>query len=272
METISYFDNIVDFKFDPDSKSIKMTMPFRWQKDFVEQIPLLHAEIFIPKEFSELAGQELGGLINGIEDPIFVDRSPPDEVVVHYMTPKNRLLNLSEMITNDGMQDDIVEFGLVSMGAVEEEDGKPLPMPVSTGDWSPVMQTSTSGESILVEVQWSPLTIKADEDVTFKLKFIDPESNEEIENVRFDIMLYDPDENHVDASHRSKQTTYTQTYTFDRTGAFTLLITNVNFSGESAEFHLSVVPEFPVGILIATGVMIAGMLALVRYKGPAIKI
>ena len=212
LETISYFDNIVDFKFDPDSKSIKMTMPFRWQKDFVEQIPLLHAEIFIPKAFSELAGQELGGLINGIEDPIFVDRSPPGEVVVHYMTPKNRLLNLSEMITNDGMQDDIVEFGLVSLGAVEEEDGKPLPMPVSTGDWSPVMQTSTSGESILVEVQWSPLTIKADEDVTFKLKFIDPESNEEIDNVRFDIMLYDPDENHVDASHRSKQTTYPNLY------------------------------------------------------------
>ena len=72
--------------------------------------------------------------------------------------------------------------------------------------------------------------------------------------------------------HIDQSRLLTQTYTFDRTGAFTLLITNVNFSGESAEFHLSVVPEFPVGILIATGVMIAGMLALVRYKGPAIKI
>ncbi len=118
----------------------------------------------------------------------------------------------------------------------------------------------------MVEVQWSPLTIRTDEEVTFKLRFEDPETNEEIESVRYDIMLYDPDENHVDTSHRSKQTAETQTYTFDRQGTFTLL-TNVNFSGERAEFQLSVVPEFPVGALIATGVMIAGLLTLARFKG-----
>lgn len=80
-------------------------------------------------------------------------------------------------------------------------------------------------------------------------------------------MLFDPDGNHVNASHRSKQTAETQTYTFDQMGAFKLLLTNVNNSGERSEFQLSVVPEFPVGVLIATGAMIAGMFVLVRFKG-----
>lgn len=274
LETISYFDNIVDFKFDPNRKSITMLMPFNWHEDFVENVSLLHAELFIPKEFTELAKQEFGGLINGIEDPIFVDRSPPDEVVIHYMTPKKRLMNISDRIMQEGTRNDVVEFGLVTKGIVKDDgNGEHIstPEPGSIQEWSPVIETTTSGGSIILQAQWSPISIETDKPVTFKLKFIDPETKEEIENATYTIMFYDPDGNHVDSSHRSKQTDEFQTYIFDRTGSFKLLLTNVNFSGERAEIQLSVIPEFPIGVLFITGAMIAGMLVLVRFKSPTIK-
>jgi hypothetical protein len=268
--TISYFDNILDFKFDQDKKSITMTMPFDWRRDFVGQVQLLHAELFIPKEFSELANQELVGTINGVEDPIFVDRSPADEVVVHYTTPNKRLLTISDMVTQEEMRSDVLEFGLIAKGPPQGDgDGLPSPLP-SPEEWSPVMETATGGGTVLVQVQWSPVTIATEQPVTFRLKFLDPETRQEINDASYDVMLFDPEGTHVDASHRSKQTAETQTYSFERTGTFTLILTNVNLSGERAEFQLSVVPEFPFAVLLVAGSMLAGALALLRFKGSSV--
>lgn len=265
LEVISYFDNIVDFNFDPDTMSIKMLMPFNWDRNFVEQIPLLHAEIFIPKEFSELAGREFVGTINGIEDPIFVDRAPPEEVVIHYMTPNRRMLNIADTVMQQGLRDDVVEFGLIATGIAGDENGVIVAPDDGAREWSPIMETTTSGGSILVQVQWSPITIVTEEDVTFRLNFKDPVTREDINIVRYDIMLYDPDGEHIDASHRSRQSSETQTYVFYSEGSFTLLLLNVNNSGERAEFQLTVVPEFPVAMLILAAI-VGASIVLTRNK------
>ncbi|MFQ5940667.1 MAG: hypothetical protein ACE5KA_03090 [Nitrososphaerales archaeon] len=50
-------------------------------------------------------------------------------------------------------------------------------------------------------------------------------------------------------------------------GTLTILIENVNDSGESAEFSLTVVPEFPMSAMFAMTSLLVIMLVILRSKG-----
>jgi hypothetical protein len=68
IQTISYYDDIKDFKFDPTKKQIQFAMPFNWNTTRLgdqKQI-MVHQEVSIPKGNS-LASQSYAGTINGID-------------------------------------------------------------------------------------------------------------------------------------------------------------------------------------------------------------
>jgi hypothetical protein len=56
-------------------------------------------------------------------------------------------------------------------------------------------------------------------------------------------------------------------FTEEQKGQLTVVIDNVNNSGESAEFNLMVVPEFPFGAFFVMTGVIAMMLIIMRLKG-----
>ncbi|MEM0479915.1 MAG: hypothetical protein QXR94_00730 [Candidatus Nitrosocaldus sp.] len=258
IETISYFDALSEFDFDPASMSIRAVMPFNWDKEFVQGIPLFHFEFYISKEFSALANKEFKGMLNGVEEPITVDRAAEGFVVVHYMTPKSRLLSIADKVLAmpDAMRDSMI-VELVSVGDVKDGGASTTQqggqVDLSTLDWSPVLTTTTSKGSILVEMQFAPSTINVNDTVYFRFTFKDPKTGEELKSVRYDVMLYDVNDEHVDRSHRSKTMRTVQVYDgsfFTEQGRYTLLLTDVNDTGESARFSITVVPEFPLGIAI----------------------
>ncbi|MCS6767243.1 MAG: hypothetical protein RMJ59_04360 [Candidatus Nitrosocaldus sp.] len=263
IETISYFDAIREFNFDPESMSIRAVMPFNWDKGFVQGIPLFHFEFYISKEFKELAGKEFKGMLNGVDEPITVDRAAEGYVVVHYMTPKNRLLSIADRVLADpdAMRDEMV-IELISVGEARDTgigagtgNGTQQVDP-STLDWSPVLTSRSSKGSVLVEMQFAPSTINVNDTVYFRFVFKDPNTGEELKSVRYDVMLYDTHNEHVDRSHRSKTMRTMQVYDgsfFTEQGTYTLLLTDVNDTGESVRFSITVVPEFPVGIAMVVG-------------------
>lgn len=257
IETISYFDALSDFNFDPASMSIRAVMPFNWDREFVKDIPLFHFEFYISKEFHALANKEFKGMLNGVEEPITVDRAAEGFVVVHYMTPKNRLLSIADKVLAmpDAMRDSMI-VELVPVGDVKDgvSTTQQDQVDLSTLDWSPILTATSSKGSILVEMQFAPNTINVNDTVYFKFVFKDPKTGEELKNVRYDVMIYDVNDEHVDRSHRSKTMRTIQVYDgsfFKEEGKYTLLLTDVNDTGESVRFSITVVPEFPVGIAMA---------------------
>lgn len=63
--------------------------------------------------------------------------------------------------------------------------------------------------------------------------------------------------------------TYTHEFMFaeEHKGQLTVLIENVNNSGQNVEFSLTVVPEFPVSTMLVFAVTIGAAFAILRAKG-----
>ncbi|RMF29000.1 MAG: hypothetical protein D6752_06690 [Candidatus Nitrosothermus koennekii] len=245
IQTIAYYDSLTNLEYDPDNLVMKAEMPFDW--DLVDQISLLHFEYYLPKGF-ELANRELTGYINGIEQSIFVDRSSEDwGAVVHFMIGQKRLKELAPMMEGDDLKRAVLE---IRGGAIIEEQPKEEEKITLPEEWSPAITVETSNKSVQVEVQWSPIEIDVGQDTFFKLTFKDPNTGEVLKDVKYDIMLMDSEGNMIAESHRSAQTKEIQIYRFDEPGSYTLMLKNVNDTGESAMISLKVVPEFPLAALI----------------------
>lgn len=144
---------------------------------------------------------------------------------------------------------------------------------------------TTDNNSVKVEVEFSAgttsdsmLTIDHPQEVTFNLKFIDPASDKLIEHVNYNFAVVDANGNVV--SSKTEQHTHDgkaeQKVNFASTGAYTIDInvlgTGINkpfdtkHSGKST-LNISVVPEFPMGI-VAIFASIAGIaVAMSRFKG-----
>ena len=51
----TYYDEISNFVYDPDSKEIRYSMPFEWSKSNINQTSVVHEEILISKKFGDLS-------------------------------------------------------------------------------------------------------------------------------------------------------------------------------------------------------------------------
>ncbi|MCS6767957.1 MAG: plastocyanin/azurin family copper-binding protein [Candidatus Nitrosocaldus sp.] len=144
---------------------------------------------------------------------------------------------------------------------------------------------STDNNRVKVEVEFSAgtatdsmLTVDPPQEVTFNIRFIDPASGKLIEHVNYDFKVIDANGNAI--VNRPEQHTHTgdasHKVNFASTGAYTIDInvlgTGINkpfdtkHSGKSA-LSISVVPEFPLG-MIAVFASIAGIaVAMSRLRG-----
>jgi len=239
IETIAYYDSITKLDYDPNNLIMKAEMPFDWK--FVDEISMLHFEYYLPKGF-KLADEELIGYINGIEQPIFVDRASEGwGAIVHFMIGQNRLKELVNQIENKDVA--ILEIRSSISKEVKE--------------WSEPI--TISGNNIDLDISWYPKDLNIDDKSVFKLVFKDKNGNH-LTNVKYDIMIRDTEGNIIQDTLRSDQVSETQEYKFDKTGAYTLMINNINGSDERAAINISVVPEFPIAILIISIAMITVLL------------
>ena len=261
IETISYFDTISILNVDRSDSEIRIEAisNFNWDKEFVKDIPLLHFEYYIPKEFRDLADKEFKGYINGIEEPIQVDRAAEGYVVIHYMTPNSRLMRIADNVTYMG---DRLVFALLAYGKAEVIEPTPGMIDINDLEFSEPIQVKSSRGTFVMEFRYAPLEPHIDKPLVIKLKLYDADMNP-VESMRYDIMLYDSRGEHIDKSHRSVQTRDTQIYSIDRPDTYRVVVTNINKSGESASFTVTVVPEFPVAVIVM-GIALMGMLIIGR--------
>ena len=119
--------------------------------------------------------------------------------------------------------------------------------------------------SFKAQISWTPNAIGSEN--SFGIKFLNSSSGEELQDVMYDVMLFN-EGNHLSESHRSDQQAASQRYTFPEPGFYTLRIDNIGNTTASIDLPMQVIPEFS-GAASATALtagLLATILFIVRFK------
>src|SRR5918995_2366647 len=119
--------------------------------------------------------------------------------------------------------------------------------------------------SFKAQISWTPNAIGSEN--TFGIKFLNFSSGEELQNVMYDVMLFN-EGNHLSESHRSNQHAANQKYVFSEPGFYTLKIDNIGNTSSSIDLPMHVVPEFSSegSAMILIGGLLAILLLIARFK------
>ncbi len=119
----------------------------------------------------------------------------------------------------------------------------------------------TSNQSLFkAKIAWTPNAIGSEN--TFDIKFVNSSSGEELQNVLYDIMLFNKG-NLLSESHRTSQQEASQKYVFPEQGFYILKIDNIGNTTARIDLPIQVVPEFEGAG--PTAVLIAGLFGMVLY-------
>ncbi|HXV46537.1 MAG TPA: hypothetical protein VD736_07690 [Nitrososphaera sp.] len=120
------------------------------------------------------------------------------------------------------------------------------------------LQAPSDQGTFTVEITWTPDDIGSAH--SFNIRFIEPETGEEIEEVIYDFSIYNDGRREV---LRRDQTYTRQEFTFEEQGSYTIKIDDIEGLGERVVIPIQVTPEFPLGALalIAVGFGVALLIA-----------
>jgi hypothetical protein len=107
-----------------------------------------------------------------------------------------------------------------------------------------VLEAASDQGTFTVEITWTPDDIGSSH--VFDIRFIEPETGEEIEDIRYDFSIYSGDNRE---ELRRDQTATQQEFTFDEQGSYEIRIDDIEGLGERVAIPIEVTPEFPVGTL-----------------------
>jgi hypothetical protein len=115
VQIISYYDELKDFNFDPNTKEMQFTMPFDWNVTRLEANKIMvHQEVNLPKP-SELSSGSYVGTINGmnVTKNLMLDPTNSTKDVVHFMIPKPVVMEIAQQVAKSGQAEDgLMEFTL----------------------------------------------------------------------------------------------------------------------------------------------------------------
>jgi hypothetical protein len=146
--------------------------------------------------------------------------------------------------------------------AVMNNDSKPILFEVTSKSEG---GNNSNQSSFKAQISWIPNAIGSEN--TFGIRFLNSSSGEELQNIVYDVMLFN-EGNHLSESHRSNQQAASQKYVFSEPGFYTLKIDNIGNTTSSIDLPMQVVPEFSSGAsaMILVAGLLATLLLLARFK------
>ena len=230
----TYFDKIENFHYDQRDKKLTAQMPFDWNEDFIESIPFVHAEYYIPKTVDIFENHDIILTVNDISYFGTIDRSGDEEIVVHFLLSSKKLLKMIDENPSD-LNDKMI-FGIQS-GKLRDvqktdaslEDGDKVIQLSSEEDWKFHLSLTPKGK------------INPDNDVTMHIEFHDPISNVIIQQNVYDLDIFlngkiIESQQGLDAHDGTDSVKVN----FEKTGAVLVRISNVNGFDTSGEFSFKV--------------------------------
>ena len=134
----------------------------------------------------------------------------------------------------------------------------------------------TTNGAVKVEVDYENVKPEIDEPVKFSLRFLNPTTNQQLENVNYSFSISDVAKNRIyESLNQFSDSGYdTQTVTFSNSGPVTIEIeifgigTNdpfdIAYSGQTSAV-ITVVPEFPIGVIGIMGLVLAASLMIRKF-------
>src|ERR671910_2157901 len=218
----TYYDEVSNFTY--SNKTIKFEMPFMWEHNYVDQVPVLHLEVQFPKTLEDLQTNSYRGTLNGREleaqAVVIDDYTSEQNRIVHFVVNNAMLHRIEDTISDS----EIAVFTL----APAEKPKFPLDI------------LSLPGEKFLFQLSWGPDIIETGVPITFVMNIQDPSTGDLVRGSSFDFALIQ-DGNEIHNNHISSEFgTYSYEYTFSNAGRVTLAANNINSESESAKIDLVV--------------------------------
>ena len=91
---ITYFESVNNLEFEKDGNKVLAEMNFEWSPEFVEPIPFVHAEIYLPVTWDVFLNHEINTFVNGFQVFGLVDKSQEEEIIIHFLINNKQLKKL----------------------------------------------------------------------------------------------------------------------------------------------------------------------------------
>jgi hypothetical protein len=104
---ITYYDQISDFEYMPQDKTIQFVMPFDWSEENLNQVSVVHQEIRISKLFGDILSSKYTGYVNGVmlaENSVIIDDYSTPDRLVHIVVNQNDLNKLKNTTSGNHMR------------------------------------------------------------------------------------------------------------------------------------------------------------------------
>lgn len=279
IQILSYYDKINDFKFNESKMQMEFTMPFDWNTTRLEKNKVLvHEEVTVPKSSEFAAKRSYVGTVNDMDvtKNVVLDDTDPQKDIIHFMIPKTQVIQIAEQVNNKSEQavsDELMKFTLQPAGIGEpaaataastwapaaataststnnttsgNQTQEVSSSPNATTTTSEPMEKLTDGGTYKVKMSWSPATIDSKTPTTFNIEFLDPKSNQKIDNIQYDFMIMPAEDLETMITHRASKIAQNgsaqQSFTFkdENVGSVMVRVSNINNSGELVDFPITV--------------------------------
>ena len=231
------YDKVTDLEY--SNRVIRFDMPFNWDRGYLARVPLIHIDVIIPRELSDVIADEYDVRINDIsipEDALRIDTSKPNFVAVHIVLLTQHMMDIIDDVDESFKREGLAEF-IVTPAKPREEIGI-----------ESLSATSSNGRYD-VTISYSPSLI-TDTPITFILGFRDKETDAVAEATFNFLIMKDGEEIFREDNVSTIVGVGTIQYTFTEEGSYTIMLEDINSEGENVSFGISVVPEFPIAFLI----------------------
>lgn len=238
LEFITYFDKIENIVFDEKLNSVKADMKFNWDGDYIEHIPFVHSEIYLPFSWDKFTAHEIDTFVNGIQVFGLVDKSQEDQIIVHFLVNNKQLKTLSSQINEHDKNKFIFE---VRTGELLE----PLSSASQHDTTEDAMMQLSSKSDWKVYFWWEPVgELISNDEKTFNLMFHDPDTNLMQKNVTYDFLVYQNNEL-LDSKINSQTPSGhdLSEFSFENDGDTRIVIENINGVDTNVEFEFYVGDE-----------------------------
>jgi len=152
IDVITYYDEISDFSYNPNSKEIKFSMPFEWTAINVNQTSVVHEELVIPKTFGDLLVSGFSMYVNDIklsDDIVTIDDFFTEGRVVHFIVNQKELWNIFEVYENQNGMNFVIKPSSEEIQLSSVTDNGQFRVLVS---WEPEILKSNSQAKIIFDI------------------------------------------------------------------------------------------------------------------------
>tara|TARA_Y100000780_G_scaffold232028_1_gene260527 strand:+ start:1457 stop:2803 length:1347 start_codon:yes stop_codon:yes gene_type:complete len=247
----TYYDQISNIYYDESLRMITFSMPLYWNVNYLSQVPLVHEEVHIPHDLTELMSNSYVGTINGVElsnrEILIDDYSYENTRIVHFVISKDKLIRIAQ---KEKSEQNTAVFSLIPREVPK------FPVQIMSGK-----------ENFLLQISWSPALIEPDTNTKFIITLRDPKTFDTLRHSTADFVLLKDGTEIFRKHHKAPIGAIVQDYTFtkEQTGTILLLIENINNTGEAAPLLFTVIPEFPFGPLF-TMITLVSAVVIIRIR------